>query len=268
MMPNQPKWMTTLMLGTLACLIALSACSPTPPPQLPTATATALPKPQLTATQPSQATATAPVITTNTAAPTPTATLIPPTSTPIPTATPNLALAQDGLSAWCLPEHASIAAANDPFNPPSTARIGKIENGALEIRNMPFSICVFIYTFNQPAPAGLKLDVYDKNLQNPWLSADLLPAEGKPNTVITQLRHTYITNPRLWNVSYQFVVRDSKGNELHRDQVNLHRWISGLCWQGNLPDPYTLYCPLQQDLHPWDIGYGKKLPTVTPKSHH
>ena len=130
---------------------------------------------------------------------------------------------------------------------------------------MPFSICNFMYNFNQPAPAGLKLEIYDLNQKKPWWTTELKPVDAHPNMVYAPLRHTYIVNPPLWNVDYEFVIRDANGNELQRNQVNLYRWATGLCWQGTFPDPVTLYCPLQQDLHPWDPGYGKKLPTVTPR---
>jgi hypothetical protein len=174
-------------------------------------------------------------------------------------------LVQGGISGWCLPENVLISAGSDPLNPPAVAQIGKIIDSALEIRNMPFSLCNFMYLYNQPAPTGLKLEIYDINQKKPWWTTELMPVNGNPNMVYAPLRHTYIVNPPLWNIGYEFVVRDTTGNELNHNRVNLHRWATGLCWQGTLPDPVTLYCPLQQDLHPWDPGYGKILPTVTPK---
>ncbi len=282
-MPYKSKWPIVFILATLAFSLVMTACGQATPSKPEAATQpevasqpkaaapTATLAQQAAATLPPTATATASAaaaagaVPTDTVAPTLTATPPPPTDTPQPTATPNIALAQDGLSAWCLPENVLVSAASDPLAPPSKAQIGKIENGALEIRNMPFSVCIFLYTFNQPAPSGLKLEIYDLNQKTPWWKADLTPVSSKPTTVYVRLRHTYIINPPLWNVGYEFVLRDASGTELHRDRVNLHRWITGLCWQGTYPDPYTLYCPLQQDLHPWDPGYGKKLPTVTPR---
>ncbi len=273
-MPYKSKWPFVLILAVLVLSVSLTACAQATPAQ-PQAAQPKAPAPtaalaqQATAALPPTATATAPAeaaaAATNTAAPTFTATPLPPTATPQPSATPNLALAQDGLSAWCLPQNVLVSAASDPLAPPAKAQIGKIENGALEIRNMPWSACVFLYTFNQPAPSGLTLEIYDLNQKTPWWKADLTPISSKPTTVYTLLRHTYIIDPPLWNVGYEFAVRDANGTELHRDRVNLHRWVTGLCWQGTYPDVRTLYCPPQQDLHPWDPGYGKKLPTVTPR---
>ncbi len=268
-MPYKPSWKDPFALASLVLLLVITACGPagTTQPAAPAATlaqeSTATPLPP---TAPAAATATAAAPTaTNTEAPLPTATQIPSMPTPQPSPTADLAGLQKGISGWCLPQDVLVSAADDPLKPPERAQQGKIVNGALEIRNMPFSICVFLYAFEKPAPSGLKLEIYDLNQKTPWWKSDLTPVDGKANLVFTRLRHSYIVDPPLWSVGYEFVVRDSSGAELQRDVVNLHRWTTGLCWQGTLPDPVTLYCPLQQDLHPWDPGYGKKLPTVTPR---
>jgi hypothetical protein len=260
-MKSENKWQKILVYVILVAMIAVTACSSSTS-ALPAATATH------EATQPLSPTDTpAPSNTpvpSNTPTPAPSSTPQP-SETPQPSATPQLAIAKDGISAWCLPENVLISAASDPLTPPAAARLSTFEKDALEIRNMPFSICLFMYNFNQSAPSGLKLEIYDMGQKKPWWTTDLGPVDGKPSMVYTPLRHTYIVNPPLWNVSYIFVVRDANGNEVQRNQVNLHRWTTGLCWQGNYPDPVTLYCPLQQDLHPWDVGYGTVLPTVTPR---
>lgn len=258
-MPYKSKWTIVLIVVVLAGNLLMAACGQATPAQPTVAVSTA--------TQPPPATATTEIKATNTAVPTLTATppLPTPTPLPLPSATPELALAQDGLSAWCLPPNVLVSAASDPLAPPAKAELSKVEKGALEIRNMPFSVCNFLYTFNQPAPDGLTLEIYDQGQKTPWWKTDLSPISDKPTIAYTALRHTYIIDPPLWNVSYDFVLRDSSGTELHRDRVNLHRWVTGLCWQGTYPDPITLYCPPQQDLHPWDPGYGKALPSVTPR---
>lgn len=267
-MLHKIPWKTAFVLASLILILVVSACSPAAAPVLPSATA-ALPAtsaPEATATQPPLPTATA-TQTTAPTAPTLTSTPLPPTETPLPSTTPTIdpAALKPGISAWCLPAEVLVSAASDPLKPPERANMGVMENGALEIKNMPFSVCVFLYTFTQAAPEGLKLEVYEMNQKTPWLKADLKPVEGKADTVYTHLRHSYIIDPPLWNIGYEFVVRDAAGAEIQRDTVNLHRWATGMCWQGTYPDPVTLYCPLQQDLHPWDPGYGKKLPTVTPR---
>lgn len=259
-MPYKLPWKIAFVIPSLFVLVLISACgSAGPAPSSATATSPATLAAQATSTPPAPS---ATLAATNTAAPTLTSTPLPATQTPQPSQTPVL---ETQISGWCLPAEVLVSAASDPLKPPERAQVGVIEKGALEIRNMPFSVCVFLYTFNQPAPTGLKLEIYDLNQKTAWWKTDLKPVDGKANTVYTNLTHSYIIDPPLWNVGYEFVVRDAGGKELQRNVVNLHRWTTGLCWQGTYPDPVTLYCPLQQDLHPWDPGYGKKLPTVTPR---
>jgi hypothetical protein len=190
---------------------------------------------------------------------TPTETPLPPTATPLPE------LAAEGVQGWCLPEDATLAMTSDPLNPPASARLGQMGAAGLEIRNLPAFACVFTYTFNQTPPEGLALQVYEARGQKPWLTAELKPVEGSPNAVSATLRHTYIIAPPLWDVAYQFALVDASGKELRRDPVSLHRWTPELCWNGRKPNPLTLRCPLQQDLHPWDAGYGTPMPTAVPR---
>jgi len=253
---KQLSLLTLLLVGLLS-----SACSPAAPTSAPIAASpttiqavepSATPMPTATATEQPTATATA------------TATEVPPTNTPEPTATPALALTADGLSGWCLPQNVLLSAASDPLSPPETAQIGAYTNDAFEVHNMPWSGCVFSYNFNQAAPEVLKLEVYEINAKSPWLTADLKPVEGKPEMVSALLTHSYIIDPPFWVINYEFALKDASGTELSRTPVNLYRWQSELCFNGNPPNVRTLRCPLWQDLHPWDAGYGKILPTFTP----
>jgi hypothetical protein len=253
-----------LALAAIALIAGLAACGPAAvqTSEVPTPAATAGNPPAQATLAPSPTTAPSP---TSTAAPSSTPTA---TAATVPTATetalPLLAPAADGLDAWCLLEGQPLALAADPAIPADGARLGEIVDGALEIRNLPVGACVFTYTFNQPPPDGLKLEIYERSQQTPWWTADLLPVEGSPNAVSTLLRHTYIVAPPLWEVSFEFVVRDAAGSELRRDLVNLRRWTPELCWNGRRPNPITLRCPLPQDLHPWDAGYGTPIPTFPP----
>lgn len=264
---------TIRLLLALLIVISSAACASTTTPAV-----TAPTEPAASAPQADPATHTPAPTATQAAEPTtaPTATDQPPTATVVPTATdtPTEApmaeptpgvIGASGLSAWCLPEEVSVTALQKPLEPPQTARIGEMVEGALEIRNLPVSACVFNYTFDQPAQEGLKLQVYEQRAKSPWLTADLLPVEGHPEMVMAILRHTYIVAPPLWNVSYTFTVVDSAGQELRRDAVNLHRWTPTLCWNGQPPNPITLRCPLAQDLHPWDPSYGTPVPTGQPE---
>ncbi len=243
------------ILAPTNTLVPLQPTQESSPTQAPAATATTV------ATATSVATATPIATATLVATTTPVA---PSTSAAAETPTPPAAVPAEGLSAWCLPENTALSYASDPANPPAFAKIGKYVKEALEVPNLPSSGCVFIYTFNQPAAEGLKLEVYEANQKTPWLTADLKPVEGQPNSVSALLRHTYIVAPPVWNISYTFALRGASGQELRRDKVNLHRWVPKLCWNGQRPNVNTLRCPLPQDLHPWDPSYGTPIPTFPP----
>lgn len=234
----------TLPVST-ATLVVKSLPSSTPLPPTPTAerllpTWTATPEPTATATVPPPATA---------------------TNTPAPTFGPTT----DGISGWCLPEDADLTSTTDPANPPSFAKIAEWNGLSLEVNNLPSNGCVFIYTFNQAVPDSLKLEVFDKGITGAFLTADLVPVPGNENAVYAVLRHSYIITPPVWDISFTFVVSNSGGQELRSDQVNLHRWVPKLCWNGLRPNPLTLRCQLPQDQHPWDPYYGTPMPTGEPE---
>jgi hypothetical protein len=172
---------------------------------------------------------------------------------------------QDSLSAWCIQEGVALSYISDPLKPLDNVRTGTIVNGALEVRNLPAGACVFIYSFNQPAPQGLKLQVFDSLNKEPWLTADLTPVQGQPQSAAVTLTHSYIVAPPAWEIHYQFALIDANGTELRRDPVNLHRWEPAICWNGQKPNVFTLRCPLQQDLHPWDPSYRTPFPTAVPE---
>ncbi len=199
---------------------------------------------------------------------TPTAAEIP-TTAPSPTEpstpTPTFGPAGEGISAWCLPENASLGPASDPANPPAEGKIAQWTGTALEVRDLPSNGCVFIYTFNQPPASELSLQVSDSSESAPFLTAALTPVPGDENSVYALLRHTWIIAPPVWEVSFTFTLTGADGAVVRSDQVNLHRWTPGLCWNGRKPNPLTLRCPLAQDLHPWDPWYGTPMPTGLPE---
>ena len=251
------------LAAAFAVIAAITACSPTAAPQptafpspLPLATKTAAP----TATEMPTAAPTAAATATATAAAT-----AAPTATSTPTAAPTFGPAvENSLSGWCLPEGVSVAYIESPLTPYPDSRIGTAVNGAFEVRNLPAAACTFVYTFNQPAPQGLTLAVYSGDSGEPWLTAPLEALEGQPESAAATLTHTYITAFPFWQTAYRFAVLDAGGTEVRSDPVNLYRWQPELCWNGQLPDLNTLRCPLQQDLHPWDAGYGTPFPTPKP----
>jgi hypothetical protein len=166
---------------------------------------------------------------------------------------------------WCLPEGAALPAAYSPLDPPANARLSAQNDDSLVMRNLPNEVCVVTYTAQGATADALKLHVYELGNATPWLTTDLQPVEGSPEVYAAVLRHTYIVAPPLWQISYEFAVADGAGAEQMRQRADLFRWEPTLCWNGRRPDPITLRCPLQQDLHPWDAGYGTPRPTAPPE---
>jgi hypothetical protein len=247
-------FLTILVLFLVGCTQQAGTIAPSPTIESIPVVNTQVPEP----------TETAPVLPSPTQEPTETQTpKPPPTSTN--TAVPVLGFADDGISAWCLPEDAAINLVEDLQNPPAYARLANVVNRELEVNNLPSSACVILYHFNMAAPQGISLNVYDQNQDSPWLTTELVPLKDNPQVAAAVLTHSYITAPPFWNISYQFALKNSQGSELRSDKVNLHRWVPERCWNGNLPNVFTLTCPLQQDLHPWDTGYGTPMPTAPPE---
>lgn len=261
-MPVKPTRLIMRTTLALSVVLLLSACSAGAPAAIP-----------VTPTQPLEPTATATPIPPS---PTVSPTEIPPSLTPTaepsetpppPTATATpVPLAAESISAWCLPEGASLVYAADPASPPDNARAAEYVNGALEVNNLPYSACVILYTFNAPAPEGLSMNIFDAGQEDPFLTAALTPVEGSPNQAAALVQHSYVVAPPYYDISYEFSLADAAGQEMRRDPVNLHRWKPALCWNGRYPSLKTGLCPLPQDLHPWDPGYLTPMPTFPPSS--
>lgn len=192
------------------------------------------------------------------------------TSTSAPTFTnapePTLGLVGDGLSGWCIPEGVSLSLLDQKNTPPENAKVGKFTNGEFDINDLPVGACLFRYSFNKTAPEDAILEIYDSNPTSPWLTIKLTPVSEDPQTIAGVATHPYIIAPPFWDISYTLVLKDGSGAEIQRDTLNLHRWKPGKCWNGQYPNINTMRCPLQQDLHPWDIGYNTPIPTLTPGS--
>ncbi len=219
-----------LMLAIMATL--LTACG-----SLPFAAPTATPLPPTSTPIPPTATAIPP-----TAPPQPTATSVP-TATPIPA----LAVVPEGVDSWCLPIDfgAHVEGPNGPDSQPVGARPGIIEKdtGLLNL-HIPAITCTVVYTFNQPMPAGIALSIYDYN-QGSFIQTPLLPSSTNPNKGYAVLNHPYIINPPFWWLNYIFILTNAEGAEVHRIEVQVFKSLPEKCWDGSLPDPVTLFCPIQ-----------------------
>ena len=207
-------------------------------------------------------------VATNTAEPSPT--VVPPTATaaptatatslPSPTAIPALAMAENGFSAWCYPEEQVVTA------PPSgeglaimpvNARASTVVDGVPEIA-IPNYSCNYVFEFNQKAPEGLTVEIYDWLQKKPIFTLPLTPATDKPTAAVLYTKNAYLSKRVFWEYTYKFIVKDKDGTELWNNKVHLNvPWRPAICLAGVLPKATTLRCPLRQDSHPWDLWYGK-----------
>jgi hypothetical protein len=203
---------------------------------------------------PATATPTA-VPATNTPLPSPTA--VPPTATPAPTNTavptatplPALAIAPDGINPWCLPTKffsKYLEGPNGPASMPEGAQAGAIDKVTGRINlHIPAVSCTIVLAFNQPIPDGMKLQVWDARPQEPFITYDLKANPGNPKEGYAVLTHTYIINPPKWWMDYTFVVVTADGREVLRSPAHVFKSLPEKCWDNSLPDPITLFCPIQ-----------------------
>lgn len=185
----------------------------------------------------------------------PTATFIPPTATPEPSPTvtptntpiPALAVIPEGLDSWCLPITFGVHAdgPNGPDSAPPGARPGAIDKGTGVLNlHIPAITCTVVYVFNQPMPPGTMLSIYDFN-KTPFLEIPLNTAASNPIRGYATLSHPYIINPPFWWQDYTFVVSAPDGKEAHRFPVHVFKSLPDPCWDGSLPNPITLFCPIE-----------------------
>lgn len=132
------------------------------------------------------------------------------------------------LAGWCLPADAAVSYAKDPLSPSKNARMGHIgQNNLLVVRNMPSNGCVFVYTFTQAAPSGVKLEISELKQSKAFYTIDLQPVSSRPDVLYAFVRHSFVITPPGDGIQLAFVVKDSLGQLLRRDQVNLYNWVPG-----------------------------------------
>ncbi len=160
------------------------------------------------------------------------------------------------MNAWCMPAAYGMPPVVESAAMPENARAFTQDGDQIKLI-YPDSVCVFSFTFNQIAPEGLNLEWYDAGKStSPWnvipLHSD--PADG--NTAFGTTNHTFVIEPPFWFISYSIALLANDGTKLWDSSIYLERdWQPELCWNGVLPNPVTLACTKQQDLHPVDPGY-------------
>lgn len=255
-MSQKPFSRILIVMCLLAVLVSACSAAPTAAPA-PTQEPTQAPVQPATATP--QPTAVPPTDT-----PEPTATLIPsptpvpptPTNTPVP--------AEQQATGWCIPREKSmtVKAGVDPVVMPEGARPMELKDGALRIITPALS-CTLVFNLGRPVGEGALLQVNDR-FGHPWLTTDIITAPNDPNLGYAVLTHTYVTDPPAWELVYTLDAKNSAGETLWTGALDVDKgWRPEPCWDGQMPNPVTLRCHLQQDLHPWDYAYTPLPPQPT-----
>lgn len=169
-----------------------------------------------------------------------------PTATPQPTPTPPFAIMPEGNVSWCMPIDGlgipTPVAAPSSVMPPE-GHSGEHKDDLLRLLT-PAKTCTFVFAFNQPMPSLLKLLVYSEGNPKPWLTTELAPSAEDPNAAVATLKHSQIVNPDAWEVFYTFVVAGEDGTEYFKQKVDVYKILPPRCWDNSLPDPVTLFCPI------------------------
>ena len=139
----------------------------------------------------------------------------------------------------------------------------------MDAYNLPATACTLIFTFNQPLTPdilqGLKFQLFNVNVTQPWLEVALQPVKDRPQSAGVVLQHASMVAPDWWDIYYAYSLVSADSVLVDHAPANLHRWKPALCWTGRYPNIKTMRCPLPQDQHPWDDYYGKIMPTNPPK---
>jgi hypothetical protein len=179
---------------------------------------------------------------------------LPPTNTPVPTATkiaktattiPTLGILTDGFSGWCIAQGAAISTewGSGDYKMLGNARPGKMIDGVLNVL-APAAYCTFVYTFNQAVPPGFHFSIFAQSNPKPFFTTELIQGADNPNIGYVVPKHTMAYNPDFWDVTVQFVLLDSDNQEIRRDNVRIYKILPPLCWDGSLPNPVDLQCPV------------------------
>lgn len=175
---------------------------------------------------------------------------------PPPEIPPNL----EGLSIWCLPQGVSYVHDLSKLEKSEQAvEVSYTQDGFMLVG--PLSAC-FLQLPAAAAADGMQVAIFDQSNSAAWYTRPLVAGT---QGWIAPLTHSYLVNPPYWSLNYRLQLQNASGETVFSAPLHYERnWLAERCWNGNLPNPITLRCPLQQDLHPWDAGYGKPLPTLKP----
>ncbi len=156
-----------------------------------------------------------------------------------------LALSDDGVSGWCLPPGFALPGSHQPES--KEARLATSANGVLNFQ-IPASSCTLVLVFNQAAQSGMRLQFFEGEKPTPWLAAELTLASDDASIGFVTLQHGAMVDVPTWEIRYPYLLVDASGVKIADGWVRFYRPFPGLCWEGSLPDPLTLACPLADAL--------------------
>lgn len=129
---------------------------------------------------------------------------------------------------------------------PENAQAGTIDKKTGTITfTIPAVSCTFVVRFNQPAPTGLKLQIWDARPQEPFIEYDMVANPSNPNEAYAVVTHTMVINPPKWWMDYILTVVTADGKELLKSPLHVQKPLPKKCWDGSYPNPVTLFCPIQ-----------------------
>lgn len=194
-------------------------------------------------------TATEEIIPTNT--PTFTATLQPsptptfePTLTPSSTPLPVLALVDENLSIWSVPNDVFVMVSESGISKESysTTYDGILEETEMNVR-VPASAVVVEVEFNQSLNEEVFFNLYDLTGTTPWYSGKIIQNSENPSKGFAFLDHNFVLDPPAWEITYVGKLESVDGRVFWENNLRLYKALPNTCWDGSLPHPVTFSCP-------------------------
>ncbi len=143
---------------------------------------------------------------TSTATTQPSPTPLPPTATatsiPSPTPISALAMLENGFSVWCYPEEqltAPPSAEGIAIAPEGEINKSTIVDGVPEVP-IPNYSCNYVFEFNQKAPDGLTVEIYDWLQKKPIFNLPLTAAADKPTAAVLYTKNAYLQKESSGNI--------------------------------------------------------------------
>ncbi len=180
---------------------------------------------------------------TATSQPSPTAT-VEPTFTHSSTPLPELALVDENLSIWSVPNDVFVMISETGISKDnySTTYDGFIEENEMNVR-VPASAVIVEVEFNQSLNEEVTFNLYDLNGSTPWYSGKIVQNSENPSKGYTFINHNIVLDPPYWEINFLGKLETVDGKLLWEKELRLYKALPNTCWDGSLPHPVTFSCP-------------------------